>query len=75
MRKFKHLAQLSDDELLSCLQYVEELLAELQAALRARADQEELDRELHSEFRHQQRVYDQLQQHASMRRYNVRRFA
>jgi hypothetical protein len=75
MRKFKHLAQLSDDELRVCMRYVEELLTKLQAALQAQADQEELDKELHSELRHQLRVYDQLQQHAAMRRYNVKQFA
>ena len=70
MRKFKHLAQLSDQELLECLQCVAELLAELQEAIQERADQKELDTGLHLELRHQLRVYDQLRQHAALRRFS-----
>lgn len=68
MRKFKHLAQLSDDELRNCLQYVAELLAEIEAALQEQSGQEKLDTALHLELRHQQRVYDQLLRHAALRR-------
>ena len=70
MRKFKHLAQLSNDELLVCLRHVAGLLAELQIALQDRDRQEGFDKALHLELRHQLRVYDQLQQHAALRRFS-----
>ena len=70
MRNVKHLEQLSDDELLSCMQYVAALLAEIQEALQEQPDPENPDKALHLELRHQQRVYDQLRQQAALRRFS-----
>jgi hypothetical protein len=70
MRNFKHLEQLSDDELLLCMQYVAALLAKIQEALQEQPDPGNSDKALHLELRHQQRVYDQLRRQAAMRRFS-----
>ena len=73
MRTFKHLAQLSDDELWRCLNHVAEMLQDIETALQDRAPHEvqsDDSKSLQAEQRHQQRVYNQLREHAAMRRFS-----
>lgn len=59
MRKFKHLAQLSDAELKDCLFFVQKVLDHL--------EKQELTKDVVIEYRHQQAVLRVLKQHASYR--------
>ena len=62
MRKFVHLAQLSDEELRTCLFYVKDMMKDLQRVLKERED-----KGVQAEFRHQQRVLRELVKHAALR--------
>ena len=73
MRTFKHLAQLSDDELWECLRNIAEMLQDIEAALQERPPHEvqsDDSKFLQAEQRHQQRVYNQVRKHAAMRRFS-----
>lgn len=67
MRKFKHLAQLSDEELKTCLQNVYETLQHLRLEASKRDESGLAIKDILAEYRHQQSVYKQLYQHAAMR--------
>ena len=67
MRKFKHLAQLSDEELKTCLQNVYETLQKLHLAALDKDASDLNIKEILAEYRHQKSVYKQLYQHAALR--------
>jgi hypothetical protein len=63
MRKFTHLAQLSDEELKTCLQNVVTTLKNLRKEMFIGLP----SKELLVEYKHQKFVYKELFQHAAMR--------
>lgn len=67
MRKFKHLAQLSDEELKTCLHNVYETLQHLRLEALKRDESGLAVKDILAEYRHQQNVYKQLCSHASLR--------
>jgi hypothetical protein len=67
MRKFQHLAQLSDEELQQCLDRVWMQMEQLKEKALVPESGLESMKYLHSELRHQQRVYNLLNHFVYMR--------